>query len=69
MTIKSKAQARFLGAIAGGAKPASGKGPTRTKALTMLRENRGTKMRNLPERAAPRMSARAPRRVSSRGRR
>ena len=57
MKIVSQAQARFLGAIAGGnVKRKSG--PSKAKARKMLRENRGFKMRDLPERAPSRKPAR-----------
>ena len=50
MKIKSKAQQGFFAAIAAG----KGKkdGPSPTKAMLMLRENKG-KMKNLPQRTAP----------------
>jgi hypothetical protein len=44
---RSKAQARFLGAVAGGKARLSAKGLSRAKAREMLR---GTKMKNLPAR-------------------
>lgn len=62
MKIKSKAQAGFLAMIAGRKATKKG-GPTPAKAGKMLAENRGMKMRDLPERAP----ARAAKRVSRRG--
>jgi len=61
MKIVSKAQAKFLGGIAGGSFKKKG-GPTAAKAKKMLGENRGFKMRNLPKRAPKRSRSRAPKR-------
>lgn len=58
MKIVSKAQARFLGAVASGRAAKKKGGPSRAKARKMLRENRGFKMRDLPERAPSRKPAR-----------
>ena len=69
MKIKSQAQAGYLGAVASGRARGNPK-LTPRKAKMMLNENRGMKMRSLPERAPARPpSKRAARRVSSRGRR
>lgn len=65
MKITSRKQARFLGFIAGGGKPKGGKGPSQGKAQKMMMENRGMKMRDMPERAPQRGA----KRVSRRGRR
>jgi hypothetical protein len=65
MKIVSKAQAGFLARVGFGKKKAGGgKGPTPAKARKMLRENKGFKMRDLPERAPARRTAS---RVSRRG--
>ena len=48
MPVKSKAQARLFGLIAGGGTP-SGGGPSESQAREALR---GTKVKNLPEKAA-----------------
>lgn len=59
MKIVSKAQARFLGAVASGRAAKKKGGPSRAKARKMLRENRGFKMGALPERAPSRKVSRA----------
>jgi len=51
MEIKSKAQARFLGWKGFGKGSGKVQGPTPAKARKMMRENKGFKMRELPERA------------------
>ena len=60
MQIESQKQARFLGAAASG--KVQGRGPTPAKALLMLRENRGFRMRDLPVRAPRRLASRLSRR-------
>ena len=55
MPPKSKAQARYLGAVAAGTARLRG-GPTRAQAREMLR---GAKLKRLPERKRKRSSARA----------
>ena len=65
MKIVSQAQAGFLGAVASGR--ARGKpGLTASKAHTMLKENRGLKLRGLPVRASERPAIRRPSRTPSR---
>jgi hypothetical protein len=61
--IKSQAQAGFFGAVASGRSTKKGLSPA--KARKILHDNRGFKMRSLPERApGPRTSSR---RLSRRG--
>ena len=64
MKITSRAQAGFLGGVAGGSirKP----GLTAAKAGKMLAENRGMKLRALPARAPERPAIRRPTRTPSR---
>ncbi len=66
MKIVSQKQAGFLGRIAGGKKPRGGKGPSQAKAAKIMAENRGFKMRDLPERAPARSNSRSARRSNSR---
>lgn len=58
MKIVSQKQAGFLARIGFGKGKAGKGGPSRAKARKMLRENRGFKMRDLPERAPSRKPAR-----------
>ena len=62
MTIKSRAQQRFLGAAASG--KTGGRGPSPQKARTMLKENAGVRLSSLPDRVPARTYTR---RVSRRG--
>ena len=64
MKIVSQRQAGFLGGVAGGSIKAPGL--TAAKAHTMLKENRGLKLRGLPVRAPERPAIRRPSRTPSR---
>ena len=58
MKIVSKAQQKFFGAVASGRAKKTGLKPA--KAMQMLKENRGMKLAELPERKAKRSTARRP---------
>jgi hypothetical protein len=58
MPVVSQAQNRMMQAIAHGAKPRSGKGPSRKVAQEFVKASRGMKMRDLPKR----VKSRAPKR-------
>lgn len=62
MPFSSRQQAKMMYAIASGAKPRKGKGPSRKVAQEFVKASRGMDLSRLPKRAPKRSKSRAPKR-------